>query len=719
MGSDGVKEKLFNLEEMFPILQEGTTDNTPSTAYAHEGLANTNNTRYEKDELYTELWHACAGPLVNTPHVGDKVFYLPQGHLEQVEAYTNQEFDIQLPKHNLPSQILCRVVYVQLKAEMDTDEVFAQVTLLPETKEAVSGIEKENSRSFVGSGTRSFCKILTASDTSTHGGFSVLKRHADECLPPLDMSQQLPSQELVARDLHGLEWRFRHVYRGHPKRHLFTTGWSSYVSSKKLVTGDTFVFLRGENGELRVGVRRAMETQQNASSSVISCRSMQLGVLATASHAISTGTMFSVYYHPRMSPSEFLIPYDEYMSSVKNKYSIGLRFRMKFEGEECSKQRVAGTIVGVDDVDPVKWPGSKWRCLTVTWDEPCLTAVRPKRVSPWTIELSDNARTNSVPVQSKMARRGRTHHSSSSDSSIRDDGSSKNTFEQPPSQKRHTGVLQGQESAISASELGTMHQPPVAPSLIPNLKWGHTPREFYSENHLNTQTCDQFSPDLYCTAPISSLTPDDIGLNNCMPPSSTYGTCGNTGLSHSNWSMLNERQNESRDMGIVTKPNSDGKCMLFGVDLVKPPTESTSPHAMSPPEFISSEQLSGPSKIMKRSSHSGSDLEKLLQNCPVTIRSCTKVLKYGTALGRSVDLMKLGGYGELIDELDQMFDFNGALIDRSNGWNVIYVDDEGDTMQIGDYPWHEFQSMARKLLICPKEDMDRWNLCSSNPLPTR
>ena len=30
-----------------------------------------------------------------------------------------------------------------------------------------------------------FCKTLTASDTSTHGGFSVLRRHANECLPPL------------------------------------------------------------------------------------------------------------------------------------------------------------------------------------------------------------------------------------------------------------------------------------------------------------------------------------------------------------------------------------------------------------------------------------------------------------------------------------------------------------------------------------------------------
>lgn len=26
--------------------------------------------------------------------------------------------------------------------------------------------------------------------------------------------QQRPSQELVAKDLHGVEWRFRHIYRG-------------------------------------------------------------------------------------------------------------------------------------------------------------------------------------------------------------------------------------------------------------------------------------------------------------------------------------------------------------------------------------------------------------------------------------------------------------------------------------------------------------------------
>ena len=30
-----------------------------------------------------------------------------------------------------------------------------------------------------------FCKMLTASDTSTHGGFSVPRRAAEDCFPPL------------------------------------------------------------------------------------------------------------------------------------------------------------------------------------------------------------------------------------------------------------------------------------------------------------------------------------------------------------------------------------------------------------------------------------------------------------------------------------------------------------------------------------------------------
>jgi hypothetical protein len=36
----------------------------------------------------------------------------------------------------------------------------------------------------------------------------------DYCFARQDMTQSPPTQELVAKDLHGMEWRFRHIFRG-------------------------------------------------------------------------------------------------------------------------------------------------------------------------------------------------------------------------------------------------------------------------------------------------------------------------------------------------------------------------------------------------------------------------------------------------------------------------------------------------------------------------
>jgi auxin response factor len=46
-----------------------------------------------------------------------------------------------------------------------------------------------------------------------------------------DYSQQRPSQELVAKDLHGTEWKFRHIYRG-------TTAEQMHYGSYRLVFDD-------------------------------------------------------------------------------------------------------------------------------------------------------------------------------------------------------------------------------------------------------------------------------------------------------------------------------------------------------------------------------------------------------------------------------------------------------------------------------------------------
>lgn len=110
------------------------------------------------------------------------------------------------------------------------------------------------------------------------------------------------------------------AYAGQPKRHLLTSGWSVFVSTKKLAPGDTAIFLRlslsphthtqkkkttnaiicyrGENGEVYVGVRRAKKPENTTAASVLSSISMRHGILATAFHAMTTGSMFTVYYRP-------------------------------------------------------------------------------------------------------------------------------------------------------------------------------------------------------------------------------------------------------------------------------------------------------------------------------------------------------------------------------------------------------------------------------------
>ncbi|VAI91982.1 unnamed protein product [Triticum turgidum subsp. durum] len=195
--------------------------------------------------LNSELWHACAGPLVSLPAVGSRVVYFPQGHSEQVAASTNKEIESQIPNYpNLPPQLICQLHNVTMHADAETDEVYAQMTLQPlnpqELKDPYLPAELGTANK---QPTNYFCKTLTASDTSTHGGFSVPRRAAEKVFPPLDFTMQPPAQELFAKDLHGNEWKFRHIFRGQPKRHLLTTGWSVFVSAKRLVAGDSVLFI--------------------------------------------------------------------------------------------------------------------------------------------------------------------------------------------------------------------------------------------------------------------------------------------------------------------------------------------------------------------------------------------------------------------------------------------------------------------------------------------
>ncbi|CDY24168.1 hypothetical protein Bca4012_006541 [Brassica carinata] len=319
--------------------------------------------------MYDQLWKLCAGHLFDLPKIG-----------EELVTYINDELCQLKPVFNIPSKIRCNVFSIKLKAETTTDEIYAEISLLPDTSEVEIPIPKcENHIQNI----KCFTKVLSASDTSKKGGFVLNKRHAIECLPPLDTSHLTQSQEINATDIHGHEWKFKHALKGTPQRHLFTSGWNEFAKAKKLVVGDSFVFFREENGESRVGIRKAAHHQQeNIPSSVISTESMHHGVVATALNAIKRKCMFVVFY--KLGSSQFVVNIDKFIDGVNKKFGIGSRFLMKFEGKDFNEIRYYGSILKVRDFS-TNWKDSEWRCLEVQWDE-AATIPRPDKVSPWEIE---------------------------------------------------------------------------------------------------------------------------------------------------------------------------------------------------------------------------------------------------------------------------------------------------------------------------------------------
>ncbi|KAG5059676.1 hypothetical protein JHK87_000705 [Glycine soja] len=94
------------------LMQNVETDPNAKLVFSCESLKLQRGIR---KTLNSELWHACAGPLVSLPQVGSLVFYFPQGHSEQVAASTRRTTTSQIPNYpNLPYQLMCQVQNVTL-----------------------------------------------------------------------------------------------------------------------------------------------------------------------------------------------------------------------------------------------------------------------------------------------------------------------------------------------------------------------------------------------------------------------------------------------------------------------------------------------------------------------------------------------------------------------------------------------------------------------------
>ncbi|TKY67250.1 Auxin response factor 4 [Spatholobus suberectus] len=708
---------------------------------------------------YLELWHACAGPLTSLPKKGNVVVYFPQGHLEQVASFSPFT-PMEIPTYDLQPQISCRVVNVQLLANKENDEVYTQVTLLPQAElegmhsegkelEELGAEEEGGERSPTKSTPHMFCKTLTASDTSTHGGFSVPRRAAEDCFPPLDYKQQRPSQELVAKDLHGVEWKFRHIYRGQPRRHLLTTGWSIFVSQKNLVSGDAVLFLRGENGELRLGIRRAVRPRNDLPESIIGSQNCYPNVISSVANAISTKSKFHVFYSPRASHADFVVPYQKYAKSIKNPMSIGTRFKMRFEMDESQERRCSsGTLIGTSDLDPYRWPKSKWRCLMVRWDEDIETNHQD-RVSPW--EIDPSAPLPPLSIQSSpRLKKLRTGLQVASPSHLitAARGSGLVGFEESV---RSPKVLQGQENAGFVSlyyGCDTVTKPPgfeMSSPSHPNLASAEVRKVTSSE-------LSSIHPFSYAGFVETNRFPRVLQGQEICPLKSLTGkvdlNLGAWGMPNLSCTTFNLHQATKPNFQSALFPYGDihqaGQASLFcskstsfqreNVPFNKPSTQagiivnevgrSDLPNEHKLQDNISAAASLGPANMGVPNDNnvqgkvnacklfgftlSGETTTQNLQNSAK--RSCTKVHKQGSLVGRAIDLSRLSGYNDLRSELERLFGMEGLLKDPHKGWRVLYTDSENDIMVVGDDPWHEFCDVVSKIHIYTQEEVEKMTI---------
>ncbi|XP_077227200.1 auxin response factor 18-like isoform X2 [Tasmannia lanceolata] len=645
--------------------------------------------------LDSQLWHACAGGMVQMPPVNSKVFYFPQGQAEH--AHGNIDFG-NFPR--IPPLILCRVAAVKFMADPETDEVYAKIRLVPVRNNEPEYMEEEvggNNGSEITEKPASFAKTLTQSDANNGGGFSVPRYCAETIFPRLDYSADPPVQTVLAKDVHGDIWKFRHIYRGTPRRHLLTTGWSTFVNQKKLVAGDSIVFLRTENGDLCVGIRRAkrgvgggLESPSGWNSASGNCVSPYGGFsvflredenkimrngncnlggalrgrarvrpesVIEAATLAANGQPFEVVYYPRASTPEFCVKAAAVRAAMRIQWRSGMRFKMAFETEDSSRiSWFMGTISSVQVADPHRWPNSPWRLLQVTWDEPDLLQ-NVKRVSPWLVELVSNMPTiNLTPFS-------------------------------PPRKKIR--VPQHPDFPLDGQlPTPTFSGNPLGPSSPMCCLSDNTPAGIQGARHA------QFGislADLHLKKLQSGLFHAGLQPFDHAAPASRISTgliLGNPSI-HDNVSCLLTIGNSSQS----TKKLDDGKTpqfVLFGQPIL---TEqqislSCSGDTVSPVLTGNSSSDGNPEKATNFSSENSSCegfawyKDRRIGELSLETGHC-KVFMESDDVGRTLDLSVLGSYEDLYRRLANMFGIERSEIMS----HVLYRDAAGAVKHTGDEPF--------------------------------
>ncbi|XP_047306510.1 auxin response factor 8-like [Impatiens glandulifera] len=352
------------------------------------------------------VWKACVGSF-SIPSIGETVYYFPEGHAEQLRStpvFSPAVYDKPL--------ILCRVTGVRFLANSVTDELFASIRLVP-ISGSDDGLKIEGAiENKVEERIETFSKKLTKSDANKRRGFTVPKLCAQLILPELNLDERNPVQFLSFKDVVGREWVFRHVYRGIPPRHLFSTGWSIFVDAKKLVSGDSIVFMKNTcTYQYYVGIRRVREIHSLVQDGDQEGGDDE-GVISTelvveAAELAAANKPFQVSYYPMAGRSEFVVNSKLVQKSCSFNWADGVRVKMAVQSDGSSSNMVwyQGTVTSPSmvqtpdldldldlDLDPdPDYPNpwhvtSPWKMLWVEWDKQEGLENMNKRVSPWQVE---------------------------------------------------------------------------------------------------------------------------------------------------------------------------------------------------------------------------------------------------------------------------------------------------------------------------------------------
>ncbi|XP_004246657.1 auxin response factor 18 [Solanum lycopersicum] len=671
--------------------------------------------------LDSQLWHACAGSMVQMPSISSKVFYFPQGHSEHASGNVDFRSSIRIP-----SYIPCKVSAIKYMADPETDEVFAKIRLIPVGRNEVE-FDDDGVVGMNGSDNQdkpsSFAKTLTQSDANNGGGFSVPRYCAETIFPRLDYSADPPVQTILAKDVHGETWKFRHIYRGTPRRHLLTTGWSTFVNHKKLVAGDSIVFLRAENGDLCVGIRRAKrgigggpETSSgwnpaggncmvpyggfssflredenklmrngngNNGGNLMNKGKVKAESVIEAANLAASGQPFEVIYYPRASTPEFCVKSSLVKSALQIRWCSGMRFKMPFETEDSSRiSWFMGTISSVQVSDPIRWPDSPWRLLQVTWDEPDLLQ-NVKRVSPWLVELVSNMPTIHLSPFSPPRKKLRLpqHPDFPLDGHLPMPAFSGNHLLGPNSPfgclpDNTPAGMQGARHAQYGLSLSDLHFNKLHSSLFPV---GFPPLDQAAA-----------APRRPLNSPMISKPCNNENISCLL-------TMGNSAHSTKKSDIGKAPQLVLFGQPILTEQQISLSCSGDTVSTVRTGNSSSDGNA----DKIGNVSDGSGSALNQRGLTERSPCDTFQSDPNTEIGHC-KVFMESEDVGRTLDLSLLGSYEELCRKLANMFG-----IDNSEMLNhVLYRDTTGSVKQLGDEPFSDFMKTARRLTILTDSSSD-------------